>query len=306
MKRHKSIVMISIFCISLMLCHAAHPKEEGGYYYEFANEGRQFYAEKNYLAAAESFKKILSIEPKNKYAKKMLNQCWKKLISEGKRYMKEPFDPKKALRYLTAAKSIDPARARYIDDLIAQVEAKRVEKFEEDSEVMKERMLADVEKVWTTPSIKDLEAKIPTKKKEGEGLDEELKKKLDKKVKVVDFNNASLRDAVKNLSEMTGINIVLDEHALAGIMPEGITIYLADITLPEALEIILKTSGLKYRLEKNYILVTTPDKLVDESSTVRVYDVQDIVGKLYDFSAEKLDSSGVSSSSGSGSGSQSQ
>lgn len=251
------------------------------------DEGRRFYSQGLYLESTASFKKALAVEPQNRYAKEMLKPCWKRLISEGEKYMEEPFDAEKAIAYFTAARSLEPYKIGYVDSLIKQVNIKRAIR---KAETLKEKMLLDVDKTWTLSSVKDLagKTKAPSEEKETARFDEDLKGRLEKKVKVIDFNNASLKEVIKNLSEMTGVNIVLDEDVLSGVMPEGITIYLTDITLLQALEIILKTSGLKYRLEKSYILVTTADKLVDEELMVQVYDVQDIVGKLHDFPGEAL------------------
>ena len=65
--------------------------------------------------------------------------------------------------------------------------------------------------------------------------------------------------------------------------------HLKNIPLIEALDIILRTKGLKYRFEENIIWITTEEKLLEEDLTVRVYDVQDLVGKLFDFPSTPFD-----------------
>ena len=62
-----------------------------------------------------------------------------------------------------------------------------------------------------------------------------------------------------------------------------------NIPIDEALDIILRTKGLKYRLEENIIWITTEERLLEEDLEVRVYDVQDLVGKIYDFPSEPFD-----------------
>lgn len=262
-------------------------------------EGGKLYRDAKYVEAGQSFKKALEIDPTNGYAGRMLSLCRHRLIYKGKRYQAVLGDDKKALGYFEAAQEILPEKSEDVDSLISEIDLKHQRSKEgvidKRNDVEKGKMLLDIDKTWLKSSIKNL--KDFFKKDKTAAAPDDINDKLNRKIRIVDFNNASLRDVLKNLSELSGVNIVLDENAMVGVMPEGLTVYLTEVSLADAIEIILRSSGLKYRIEKSYILVTTPDKLNDESMSMKVYDVQDIVGRLYDFSADPLQNQGSSAAS---------
>ena len=92
---------------------------------------------------------------------------------------------------------------------------------------------------------------------------------------------------IEFLAVSNDINIVIDETVVP--KSETVTIHLKSIPLDEALDIILRTKGLKYRFEENIVWITTEEKLLEEDLVVRVYDVQDLVGKLFDFPSIPFD-----------------
>jgi tetratricopeptide (TPR) repeat protein len=261
-------------------------------------EGHRLYRDGKYVEAGQSFRKILEINPNNGYASKLLRLCRQQLIYKGKKYLQELGDDDTALAYFAAAKEILPEKTEDIDTLVSGIELRREgskeRAIDKRSDVEKSKMLLDVDKTWLKSSIKNLND--PAEKEKMFAASDDFNSRINKKIRAIDFNNASLRDVLKNLSELTGVNIILDENALVGVMPEGLTVYLTDVSLGDAIEIILRSSGLRYRVEKNYILVTTPDKLKDENMSMKVYNVQDIIGRLYDFSAEALENQNASAS----------
>ena len=61
------------------------------------------------------------------------------------------------------------------------------------------------------------------------------------------------------------------EEPAATVVSPRVTIHLKDIPLIEALDIILRTKSLKYRLEENVIWISTPDRLVDKNMVTKIY-----------------------------------
>ena len=86
-----------------------------------------------------------------------------------------------------------------------------------------------------------------------------------KQIVSVRFEDAHIRTVLKQLCEVSGVSIVLDESVLPN--PEDpkarITIHMKDIPLLEALDVILRSKGLRYRIEENVIWITTAENLAD-------------------------------------------
>lgn len=114
-----------------------------------------------------------------------------------------------------------------------------------------------------------------------------LEKKAHEIIPSIDFTDAQLKDVVEYLALSNDINIVIDEEVIDSV--SGVSIHLKTIPLIEALDIILRTKGLKYRFEDNIIWVTTAEKLAEEDLVVKVYDVQDLIGKIHDFPSMPFD-----------------
>lgn len=69
----------------------------------------------------------------------------------------------------------------------------------------------------------------------------------------LDFKDANMGYVLKFLAEMTGFNIVASEEVVKG----KVTMYLMDVPFMTALDMILKTQGLWYKVEENIIRVMT-------------------------------------------------
>lgn len=196
---------------------------------------------------------------------------------------------------LTEPLSADHLRAR-----ILIKEAKRIQMKKEKQETEKARGLRDartlleVDKHWLIPARETGEAS-----KEEEGSLEKKKMLAEKARQPVSFSfeNAHLRDVILDLSKMSGVNIVVDEtiftetpsgpgagerypreryeirreEVLSRVISPLVTMSLEGIPLIEALDIILRSKGLRYRLEPNLIYVSTPEGLADEELITRVY-----------------------------------
>ena len=161
----------------------------------------------------------------------------------------------------------------------------------------KERML-DVDRAWLPPK-KDKDKGQQPELAEGKKSQQQIV--MDQKIKQVipeiNFTDAHIRDVLKYLSEVSGINIVVDEglfpKSSGASLPDeveltdegetaelgqgtqhisaGITISLTNIPLIEALKYILSVKGLKYKIDEYAIVVTTPERLAEVEMETRYY-----------------------------------
>lgn len=84
----------------------------------------------------------------------------------------------------------------------------------------------------------------------------------------IDFENVHIRGVLQYFSEMTGVNIVLDEsvfpigqEAIEGQPLPRVTIQRKDVKFREALAAVLRPKNLVYRLEEHLIWITTPERM---------------------------------------------
>jgi len=185
-------------------------------------------------------------------------------------------------------------------------------------EVERQTALINLQKEWGIPDyLKGDEDKKEDKDMSVEELEdkEELSEQA-RQIVNLDFEDAHLREVITHLSMVSGINIVLDEtifpeediidSAGAAIdsaaediedalgleeiaeetedqIPEAtisprVTQHLKNIPLIDALDIILRTKGLQYRLEANVIWISTPDRLVDSTMVTKIYKLATGIG----------------------------
>lgn len=92
----------------------------------------------------------------------------------------------------------------------------------------------------------------------------------------LEFKNANMIDVARALGDMSGLNIVTTEAAAK----RNVTVYLQNITVKNALDIISKNTGLWYRYDKtakNYRIMTTDeyqnDLVIYRDDVTRVYDI---------------------------------
>ncbi len=92
----------------------------------------------------------------------------------------------------------------------------------------------------------------------------------------LEFKNANMIDVARALGDMSGLNIVTTEAAAK----KNVTVYLQNISVKNALDIISKNSGLWYRYDKtakNYRIMTTSeyqnDLVIYRDDVTRVYDI---------------------------------
>ncbi|MBN1492937.1 MAG: secretin and TonB N-terminal domain-containing protein, partial [Candidatus Omnitrophica bacterium] len=216
----------------------------------------------------------------------------KTIVSDAKKDIRQK-RYQDAIDKLQQAQSIDTADPK-ITEMLSETREKVIDQeiamASLENKVYKKSKLLEVEDYWYPPvadadagkvtsSVESLSSKSPARLI--------LEKKARQIIPSIDFTDARLKDVVEYLALSNDINIVIDEEVVADV--SGVTIHLKSIPLIEALDIILRTKGLKYRFEDNIIWITTADKLAQEDLIVKVYDVQDLVGKIHDFPSKPFD-----------------
>lgn len=176
--------------------------------------------------------------------------------------------------------------AKLEEKLLKQIEKKR----RLFNQTEKKRRLAEVDNYWEAPTPFIKEPKV-----EEEVLEDTMESRSKQKIPLIDFKDATLKEVVRFLAIAAEVNIVIDEAAL--VSEDRVTVYLQEIPMIEALNYILKTKKLASQIEDNLILVTTPEAL-EGALEVRVYDVQDLIGKLHDFPSVPFNLAEISAGGG--------
>ncbi len=200
---------------------------------------------------------------------------------------------------------------------------------------LKGQMSLHVEEAWS-PKEPTGERKSKTEEEVTEKISAARLRLEKKAIQFIslDFQNAHLRKVLTYLSKVSGINIVLDESVFppeaerektpAPAPPAGeetapavptaavaveevtsggharVTIRLKDIPLIEALDVILRTKGLSYKIEENIIWITTEENLQAGDLITKTYrpaggisDVVDMLKKTVPFDTEKVEDAEV-------------
>ena len=224
-----------------------------------------------------------------------------------------------------------PAR-RYINEIL---ERKR-ELQARDNKIIDENRIFEVTKAWEPPAKKDASQAVSKKKDSDVKVKTPqqiiMEEKAQQIIPEINFTDAHLRDVIKYLSKISGVNIILDEdlfksQAAAPASPEAgmeaapaaepgavepgmegqpaapqgtpmlsdkITISLTNIPLIEALKYILTAKGLKYRIDEYAILVSTQERLQDIEMDTRYYHLASGTGQftIFEMSREKQEVGG--------------
>lgn len=142
-------------------------------------------------------------------------------------------------------------------------------------------MMLQVDRSWLPPE------KLPREEIEVEEIispeelaEQEAKEKLEEKmasivVPAISVTDADVRDLIRQLMEMTGVTIVLDERSLAELtkeQPIRISLSTAQpIPLLDLLDIAFKTTELGYKVEPNYVWVSDRATVSKEDLVTRTY-----------------------------------
>jgi tetratricopeptide (TPR) repeat protein len=150
-----------------------------------------------------------------------------------------------------------------------------------EKDAAEQAMLLDVDKGWLPPK------KLPAEEMQVEEIispeelaDKEAKKKLEEKmasivVPALSVTDADVQDLIRQLMELTGVTIVVDEakvYELTKDKPIKLSLITAGpMPLLDILNIAFRTTSLSYKVEANYVLVSTKDEINKEELVTRTY-----------------------------------
>lgn len=150
-----------------------------------------------------------------------------------------------------------------------------------EKDTSEQAMMLDVDKGWLPPQrVSRQEMEIEEIISPEELAEQEAKKQLEAKmasvvVPAISVTDADIRDLIRQLMEMTGVTIVLDERALAELtkeQPIRISISTANpMPLLDILNIAFKTTELGYKVESNYVWVSDKITVAKEELVTRTY-----------------------------------
>lgn len=282
---------------------------------ELLNEGKRNYDTKNYETAIDFFQRALQADPANKTAKRYMELCNKamrkqmpatvteSLVKRGKEnFNKQEYG--EAISNFEAALAANSSDEEAKAGLIKAQEAKDLyeEKlYEEKLKAIEERkkikatrnaaakqkdaaeeaMMLQVDRGWLAPEkVTHKEMEVEEIISPEELAEQEAKKKLEEKmsnvvVPAISVTDADVRDLIRQLMEMTGVTIVLDERALAELtkeQPIRISITTSSpMPLLDILKIAFKTTELGYKVEPNYVWVSDKATVAKEELVTRTY-----------------------------------
>jgi tetratricopeptide (TPR) repeat protein len=274
------------------------------------DEGTDLLEMRDYEAAIDNFAHILEIDPKHKGAKSGIRKVKKelsklkrastpevlakRLLKSGKaKYGRQDFDG--AIEDLQDALALDYKNEDILEWLKRARRRQRLEEVEseerdlaretevatERKEAQEKRAMLEVETAYLPPEkperkpVEIEELISPEEEREERARKELLRKLAEKTVPAVSLTEADMRDVIRQLMEITGVTIVIDEGALAqsvGTEPLRITFSTVNpLPLLEVLDIALRATELGYRVEPNYIWISTPEKLEKQNLVTRTY-----------------------------------
>ena len=274
------------------------------------SQAKSEYEAKNYETAQQIFERIVQLDPRNKQAAHYVELCKDSVVKTvpetitgsmvkrgkanyaRKEYSAAVSDFESAL----AANPNDPEaqawliKARQAEGLVGREKATKEERkyvvkdrrvTNEEKDTSEQKALLDVDRGWLPPEKTgreelQVEEVIP----EQERLDAEARKKLEEKmasviVPAISVTDADVQDLIRQLTEMTGVTIVIDEKELSALtkeQPLKITISTAaPMSLLDILGIAFKTTQLAYKVEKNYVYVSSKKIIMQEALVTRTY-----------------------------------
>ncbi len=286
---------------------------------ELFNEGKKNYETKNYETAIGLFERVVQMDPTNKTARHYIDLCREatgrelpetvtgSLIKRGK-------DNFKKKQYSAAVADFEAALASNPNDAEAKAWLARANEMEglsgkkkvaperrktlkvardvasEEKDTTEQAMMLDVDRSWLPPE------KLPREEMEIEEIispeelaEQEAKKKLEEKmasvvVPAISVTDADVRDLIRQLMEMTGVTIVLDERSLAELtkeQPIRVSLSTANpMPLLDVLNIAFKATELGYKVEANYVWVSDKATVAKENLVTRTYRLKYGVRKI--------------------------
>ena len=266
------------------------------------NQAKSEYEAKNYETAQQLFERVVQLDPKNKQATHYVELCKEgmaknipetitgSLIKRGKsNYANKQYSA--AIADFESALASNPndseaqawlAKAKQAEGLHIREKTTKEERKQiiadrhvtkEEKETSEQAALLNVDRGWLPPVKTGKEELLVEEMiSESEKAEIEAKKKLQDKmasviVPAISVTDADIQDLIRQLMEMTGVTIVLDEKALAEItkeQPLKITLSTtAPMPLLNILDIAFKTTQLGYQVEPNYVWISNKKNMIE-------------------------------------------
>ncbi|MFA5338968.1 MAG: hypothetical protein WC317_02325 [Candidatus Omnitrophota bacterium] len=274
------------------------------------DQAKREYDAKNYETAQHIFERIVQLDPKNKQAVHYVELCKDgivktvpdtitgSMIKRGKaNYASKEYSA--AVGDFESALAANPNDAEARDWLIKARQAEGLDAREkttkeerkyvvkdrhvtnEEKDTSEQKALLDVDRGWLPPEKTgreelQVEEVIPESERIEAAARAALEEKMAKVVvPAISVTDADVQDLIRQLTEMTGVTIVIDEKALAALtreQPLKITISTAaPMPLLDILGIAFKTTQLAYKVETNYVYVSSRENIMREGLVTRTY-----------------------------------
>lgn len=273
-------------------------------------QAKASYDAKDYETSQKIFERVVQLDPKNKQASHYIELCKEgmakdvpasisgTLMKRGKaNYANKQYAA--AIADFETALAANPSdsearlwleKARRGEELYSREKSTKEERkdivndrkvLKEEKDTAEQAALRDVDKGWLPPAapVKE-ELQVEEVISEAEKAEQEAKKALVDKMRsvmvpAISVTDADIQDLIRQLMEMTGVTIVVDERELAALTKDApIKISLSTATpmpLLDVLDIAFKTTQLGYKVEPNYVYVTSK----------RMRDIEDLVTRTY-------------------------
>jgi hypothetical protein len=145
-----------------------------------------------------------------------------------------------------------------------------------------QQLMLDVEEAYLPPEPYEEEAEAEAisaeelEDQEREAAQKKLRAKMNENiVPALSLSDADVRDVIRELVKLTGVNIILDEGALKKVSgADGLSVSFTTVTpmpLLDLLDIALKATDLAYKVEPTYIWISDKETISDENLVVRTY-----------------------------------
>ena len=277
--------------------------------------GIYYYNKGHYNEAIQQFHLSLELDPNNAVANDYLNKALEKLRKSAKKYYKKgmayynkgemqqcidemsmipvgsPYY-EKAQEYIAYADEVlsegsvyginsPKAGTQHVQDQIKQMNTE-AELIMLRKKAYEQKLMLDVDAAYLPPepyeeeTEEELISAIEVEEQEREEAQEKLRSRMNENiVPALSLSDADVRDVIRELVKLTGVNIILDEGALKEASgPESMTVSFTTVTpmpLLDLLDIALKTTDLAYKVEPTYIWISDKVTINSENLVVRTY-----------------------------------
>ncbi|HVE42950.1 MAG TPA: hypothetical protein VNM14_23925 [Planctomycetota bacterium] len=117
---------------------------------------------------------------------------------------------------------------------------------------------------------------------------EDAVRKLDSMKVTVDFEDVRLPEAMDYLRDVTGLNLILMPKAMEKDGDSKIRLKVKDLSVKSVLKLMLSSRGLTVSW-RDGALVVLPKEDLQDSTTMRMFDVRSLMVKLQDFAGPRME-----------------